>query len=173
MYGPLASRAIELYSTHADSVDPTYGSPLEQWAGDIGFRCDSILQASWHANAGQAAYVYQFNRIAPGREPVGAVHTAEMWYLFGTLGLGTSPPGRKPRYNEDDRAVASTIQRYWANFARNGDPNGPGLSRWDRFEPSTQPILDFASAEPTQKHGVRREYCDLYIDNLGRPTQNQ
>jgi hypothetical protein len=39
----------------------------------------------------------------------------------------------------------------------------PGLARWDRFEPSPQPILDFAGGEPMQKHGVRREYYDLYI----------
>ena len=50
------------------------------------YRCPAVAQASWHAAAGLPTYEYQFNRAAPGREAAGAVHGAEVPYVFGTLG---------------------------------------------------------------------------------------
>jgi para-nitrobenzyl esterase len=33
------------------------------------------------------------------------------------------------------------MSSYWVNFARTGDPNGPGLARWPAFRATSQQAL--------------------------------
>ena len=42
-----------------------------------------------------------------------------------------------------DQKVARMMNSYWANFAKTGDPNGPGLPKWPRYNPSKNEILEF------------------------------
>ena len=97
--------------------------------------------ASAFAANGAPAYVYRFSYIpASMREQWrnGVPHGAEVPYAFGTLGAGR---GAAP--TPQDQAVARTVNTYWANFARTGDPNGPGLPKWPRHDPSKNEILEF------------------------------
>src|SRR2546430_5271666 len=68
----------------------------------------------------------------------GAPHGAEVPFAFGALraGLGFTP-------TPEDQAVARSVNTYWANFARTGDPNGPGLPTWPRYDPAKNEILEF------------------------------
>ena len=161
MYGPLAPRAMALYGLDAD--DPLYGGTSAQWVVDTMYRCPAVAQASWHATAGLPTYEYQFNRAAPGREAAGAVHGAEVPYVFGTLGV---------QHNAVDRQLSEAMQTYWTNFAKTGDPNGrPGtaaLPRWPRFDDGRRQYLEFTDEGPMAREGLRRPYCNLYLDNLKR-----
>ena len=57
--------------------------------------------------------------------PTGAVHSAEIEYAMGNL--ATNPVYA---WTEDDYAVSETMQAYFANFIKTGDPNGSGLPTW-------------------------------------------
>jgi para-nitrobenzyl esterase len=35
------------------------------------------------------------------------------------------------------------MSSYWVNFAKTGDPNGPGLPMWPAFSPSAQNAMIF------------------------------
>ena len=97
--------------------------------------------ASAFVAKGAAAYVYRFSYIpAAMREQWrnGVPHGAEVPYAFDTLGAASrSTPAPQ------DQAVARTVNTYWANFAKSGDPNGPGLPTWPRHDPSKNEILEF------------------------------
>ena len=95
--------------------------------------------------SGAPAYVYRFSYVpAAMREQwrVGAPHGAEVPYAFATLGARMGP-FPTPTPTPEDQAVARTVNTYWANFAKTGDPNGPGLPKWPRYDPGKDEILEF------------------------------
>jgi para-nitrobenzyl esterase len=165
MYGPLAPRASAMYgfvSGETTPPDALYGSPAAQWVVDTMYRCPVVAQLMWHANSGNTAYEYQFDRASPGREALGAVHGAEVPYVFGALGAQSGAT---------DRDVSAAMQEYWTNFAKTGNPNGIGQSRlpmWPAFQSKTKGYLEFTDGGPVAREGLRRPFCDIYIENMNR-----
>ena len=65
----------------------------------------------------------------PPPPATGAVHAAEIEYALGNLHLN-----KVFAWTPDDYTVSETMQGYFANFIKRGDPNGPGLPAWPRGE---------------------------------------
>ena len=38
-------------------------------------------------------------------------------------------------------ALSQELQGYWVNFAKTGDPNGPGLPKWPKFQPGKITVM--------------------------------
>ncbi len=168
-YGPLADRAMELYGLKSETeppADPKYGPVLAQWATDSQFRCGTIAELIWHTEAGNPGYQFQFSRAMPGKEALGAPHGSELAYVFGTLDRAPKPT----TYAATDRKISEKMQQYWTNFAKTGDPNDATLPTWPKFDAEARMYLDFASAGPVAEKGLRRDICDLYMENLKRTT---
>ncbi len=72
------------------------------------------------------AYVYYFSRQLPGDDS-GAFHSAELWYVFGTLQYCWRP------LTEQDRTLSNEIMDYWTNFMHTGNPNGDNLPNWETY----------------------------------------
>ncbi len=65
--------------------------------------------------------------------PRGAVHSAEIQYAMGNLDLDT-----RYAWEPADHEVSKTMQAYFVNFIKTGNPNGPGLPDWPAYRPETR-----------------------------------
>jgi para-nitrobenzyl esterase len=66
--------------------------------------------------------------------PYRAAHFSELQYLFdlSAMTLDGTPP-----MTPDQEALGRQMRAYWAAFARNGNPNAPGLPQWSALNPAT------------------------------------
>lgn len=95
-----------------------------------------LLQSAAEANAllreqqGKGeTYVYCLDRMLPG-DDMGPFHAADLWYVFRTLLRSWRP------WEAEDHMLAYACNTYWANFAKNGTPNGdrkPELPQWTPY----------------------------------------
>jgi len=167
-FGPSASRALHVYRVkdgQEPPPDPVLGSVMAQWATDSQFRCGTVAELIWHSRAGNTAYQFQFSRVPPGREAVGAAHGSELPYVFGTLSIAARNPN-SAKYDSVDANVSDQMERYWTNFAKSGNPDGDSLPHWPKFDPSARAYVDFTANGPVVREGLRREACDLFIENI-------
>ncbi len=79
----IGKRAVSLYQESGTIA--IYGSPAEQWAEDVGFRCPTIAQSIWHSAAGNRAFEFEFSRIPGGLKIMRNMHAQDVPYAFGPL----------------------------------------------------------------------------------------
>ena len=89
------------------------------------------------AKLGKAAYLYQFVHNPPranGQPSAGPTHASELAYVFNNLDKPREVPDpSSPEVasrSADDIKLADQMSTYWTNFAKTGNPNGPGLPNW-------------------------------------------
>lgn len=83
----------------------------------------------------QPVYTYRFDRVLPGEIQAGAFHSAELWYMFGTLQRSSRP------FTDADYALSREMLDCWTSFAKTGDP-GNGWNRWSEENPEELKIFD-------------------------------
>jgi para-nitrobenzyl esterase len=113
---------------------------LDQAANDLIGVCPIGAMASLTNAAGQRVFVYRFDRTVPGKgeAALGAFHSLEVPYVFGTL------QDREWKWlpsTADDAALSNLLQTYWTNFAKSGDPNASGLPHWPIWTDNKQEFL--------------------------------
>ena len=170
--------ATEVKAAYNDIVKESPLDARKVITGDDGFILSSRMWARLVEARGDDAYVYFFTRKPPvfrlyvpeekdlnndgGQRTLGAYHSGELAYVFDNLnvvGLG---------WDDADRALSETIADYWVNFARTGNPNGPGLPYWPIYDASTDvvQILDVkveSTVHPRKAELDRME--QLYLEN--------
>jgi carboxylesterase type B len=153
------------------------------WINDVIATCPEMAMSLLQSGAGNAirhpAYVYQFLRSIPGKgqKTLGSFHSLELPYVFGAF--------RQPSWNwlpfeALDFRMGETMQGYWTNFAKTGNPNGASLPNWPAFDGASQSAMEFTQeGNASARAHSRPTFCDLDVSSLKKrlsapmPGENQ
>lgn len=94
------------------------------------------MAVSWAKQSRRDSYAYFFSRQLPG-DTRGAWHSADLWYVFGTLANGWRP------FTAWDKSLSDTMVAYLANFVSSGNPNGDGLPPWLPAQQAGRKVMRF------------------------------
>lgn len=153
-FGDRAAEVLRLYPAATDAEVELAATSL---ASDRFLGYSTWKWADTHAStSGQPVYRYYYARPRPAMTPEmgnatanlaggiskgagaatpappakGAVHSAEIEYALGNL-----PTNKVFAWTLDDYQVSKTMQAYFANFIKTGNPNGAGLPTWPVLKP--------------------------------------
>ncbi len=176
-FGKSADQFLKVYpaTTDAQALEQSYALYRDHYAWS---------QWEWakaHNQTGKTkTYLYYWTYTPPWlpgvktaeQDPatkLGAYNGSEINYIFGTLDLRAS----QRQYTDGDRKLSDLMSSYWVNFAKTGDPNGPGLPTWPAFdEKATNPVL-YIGAQTQGGPVPNKAGLDFYeaLYNALRPPQ--
>jgi para-nitrobenzyl esterase len=93
--------------------------------------------------------------------PIGAPHACEIEYAMGNLHLVDVFA-----WTEDDYKVSRTMQDYFANFIKTGDPNGKDLPKWPAATKDMNPdvmVIDVKSEAAKAGKDARYVWMDSFF----------
>jgi len=145
-FGADAATFLKLYPAGNDAAAKR---SAQDFSGD-----QFIAHGTWkwleiHQKTGKSAvYRYRFDQTmpfpadftgGPEVEPT-APHASEIEFVFGVLSSKNLP------WRPEDRKVSDLMGSYWSNFAKTGNPNGPGLPDWPAYaSPRGSQVMHFSS----------------------------
>ncbi|MGA3370459.1 MAG: carboxylesterase family protein [Terracidiphilus sp.] len=92
-----------------------------------------------------------------------AFHSDDIEYVFGTLDTRPSETVRA-----EDRKLSEQMMSYWTNFAKTGDPNGPGLPVWPHYDKDGL-LLHFDSTVIAGPDTLRPRY-EFLLEGMPPPS---
>ena len=136
----LASARFISYGTWkwADLHGKTSGKPVYRYLYArprptyLGIPGEPPPSAGRGGNAGRGAGAPQPTAQFPPA-PRGAAHSAEIQYAMGNLELD-----KRYTWEPADYEVSKTMQAYFVNFIKTGNPNGPGVPSWPAYSADTK-----------------------------------
>lgn len=138
-YGPFADKLLAAYPVGRDSVPKTARDLMR----DAAFGWQTWSWATLQARTGKTkVFYYYFDQHAehapdsPAADH-GAPHGVDVPYVFQTLDRND------PNLTPADLAVSELMATYWTNFAKHGDPNGPGVPAWPEFTDDVRSVMHF------------------------------
>ncbi|XP_058877897.1 acetylcholinesterase-like [Acipenser ruthenus] len=171
------------YTDWMDEDNPVKNrNALDDIVGDHNVICPLLHFAGAYAGLGTpgggggggGVYAYYFDHRASNLawpEWMGVIHGYEIEFVFGL------PLNRSLNYTADEETLSRRIMRYWANFARTGNPNEPSESgrRWPLFSAAEQKYVGL-NLEPLKVfRGLRTQVCafwNRFLPKLLNVTDN-
>ncbi len=134
----------------------------QRWFAEGLFLTSTRYLARQMSRRGAPTWLYHVTYVQEslrGAAP-GAGHGIEVPFIFGVLRarpeLNLPKP---PELSAADFAWGERVQAYWINFAKRGDPNGPGLPQWPTYDADTDLAMVFGETIGSQS-GLYKDTLD-------------
>jgi para-nitrobenzyl esterase len=157
--GDKGTKLLALYTADGTDRKPALG---KLW-GEAAMTAPARARARATAGEGAKTWLYRYAYVPDAAQGSvsGAGHDSEMEMVF------KNPDMRwKGKWSNADAAMAGTMNAYWVNFAKTGDPNGAGLPPWPAYSAATDSLLDFDKGGPAVLSSFAKARLDA-IDNAG------
>ncbi|XP_048339076.1 acetylcholinesterase-like [Sphaerodactylus townsendi] len=160
------------YSEAEPEGPEQYRSALSLFWGDYSFVSPANEVATETAKTGSPVYAYIFTHRSVGSvwpEWMGSFHGSEVAYLFGTL---TLLPGTNETHTEAELALIPQVMRYWAEFARSGNPTPSevGEAKWPLYNPEEQNFFRISTEPPQVMKPSPARHCSFWKTLLSQAS---
>ncbi|MDQ8185169.1 carboxylesterase family protein [Pelagicoccus sp. SDUM812002] len=138
-YGPFAEELITAYPPVGDRVSKTARDLMR----DAAFGWQTWAWANLQAKTSDSkVFYYYFDQHAdhPADSDAadhGMPHGVDVPYVFQTLASDDA------NLSEADHELSDIVSTYWTNFAKHGDPNGPGVPEWPEYTLQNRQLMYF------------------------------
>jgi para-nitrobenzyl esterase len=95
---------------------------------------------------------------------LGAYHASELQYLFPRP-VSLLDPGQLQ--------LSAAMQKYWTNFAKTGNPNGPGVPDWPVLRRPSPMLMHFTGDGPSTAPLNARCACELLKTHIEQELSGQ
>ena len=132
-FGDQAKAIAELYPVNGKDAKTSYNAVMSgAW-----FAYSHHVWSRYMASQNKPVYEYCFTKENKG---LSTNHAGELPYFYGCL--ATEPQN----YTKNDYELSDTIVSYITNFAKTGNPNGPGLPKWPTYSEKPDAVLELGES---------------------------
>ncbi|OCT59426.1 acetylcholinesterase [Xenopus laevis] len=148
---------------------------MDQLVGDHNVICPLTYFAGKVSETGNRVYTYVFDHRASNLawpQWMGVPHGYEIEFVFGL------PLDANLNYTPQEEALSRRMMRFWANFARTGDPNDGNdarQQRWPLYTASEQRYIAINNRRQQDLQGIRVQTCmfwNRFLPKLLNITDN-
>nr|XP_060635748.1 acetylcholinesterase [Anolis sagrei ordinatus] len=147
---------------------------MDDIVGDHNVICPAMHFAARYAARGNAVFAYLFDHRASNLiwPPwMGVPHGYEIEFIFGL------PLNDSLNYTQEEKQLSRRMMRYWANFARTGNPSDPSEkdAPWPPYSPSAQEYVTLNTGPLRTEHSLRAQICafwNRFLPKLLNVTDN-
>jgi len=174
-------QARKMYGDKADDLLKVFPADTEeqarQSAHDLG-RDQFIAYSTWKWIQMQGTvapvYNYEFDDAPPQpapatpsnnpAPPLPAYHSAEIEFVFEAL------PSKNLPWRPEDEKLSDLMSSYWSNFAKTGNPNGPGLPEWPAYSAGADyPVMHLSFTPHAAPEEQREQF--VFLDTVPPAAQ--
>lgn len=163
LYGERAPDLLKVYSAPQDEDVPQVAAEL---AGDRFIAYSTWKWIDIHGKTnGFPVYRYLYAHPLPeagtsaetkAKAFRGAPHSSDIAYALGNLRLIKNLP-----WTANDYKVSETMQGFFANFIKTGNPNGPGLPQWYGLQSSIPKVMVIDTESRSEPEKYQNRYLLL------------
>ena len=164
----------EILKAYQFELEIDYATARHEISTDLFMAFSMRLWASLNEKQGAASYVYFMSHVPPacriyrpdapiltladGPRSAGAYHSGDLAYVFNTMAKTGC------FWNDEDRELAVTMNRYWINFAKRSHPNGGEQLKWPAWS-ETGEVMVFDDG-PRLERDVRHQKLKALAQGL-------